>query len=323
MRDFLVIGTGSIGRRHVQCLSEMGVCDICIAEPAEKNRLAAEKDFDIKESFADVDQALERDYEGVVVAVPNFLHAEVGCKVIEKKMNLLLEKPIEINLESALKIAEAARVNKVVCMVGYCLRFETGLREVFKIVQSGRLGKIYSVDMSIGHYLPDWRAGIDYRSTYSGKRAQGGGVCLDLSHEFDYFRWFFGEAKDVVSVVKKVSDLEIDVEDVADCIITTESGVIGRIHLDYLSRVAERRLSINGSKGKLEYDLNTRELKTFYAGDKGWQEKKFDAERNLMYKSQFGHFLDCVRQGKEPLITAEDAVKTLKLALRVRSSFDL
>ena len=45
MGDFLVIGAGSIGRRHIQCLSEMGICDIFVAEPAEKNRLAADKDF--------------------------------------------------------------------------------------------------------------------------------------------------------------------------------------------------------------------------------------------------------------------------------------
>ena len=118
MWDFLVIGAGSIGRRHIQCLSEMGICDICIAEPADKNRLAAEKNFDIKESFSDVDQALERDYEGVVVAVPNFLHAEVGCKVIEKKMNLLLEKPIEMDIESVPKYwTSLTRSERQQCMV--------------------------------------------------------------------------------------------------------------------------------------------------------------------------------------------------------------
>ena len=323
MGYILVIGAGSIGRRHIQCLLEMGVGDVLIAEPAEKNRLAAEKDFDVKESFADIDQALERDYEGVVVAVPNFLHREVGCKVIDKKLNLLLEKPIEIALEPAVKIAEAVKSNGVVCLVGYCLRFEAGLREIFEIIGSGRLGKIYSVDVSTGHYLPAWRPGIDYRLTYSSQKAQGGGVCLDLSHEFDYFRWLFGEAKEVLSVARKVSDLEIDVEDLAECIITTESGIIGRVHLDYLSRVPDRRLSINGSEGKLEYDLNARKLKTFYEGDDEWKIKEFDKDRNLMYKGQLGHFIDCVQKGTEPLITADDAIKTLELALRVRSSFDL
>ena len=323
MSSYLVIGTGSIGRRHIQCLLEMGVGDVSIAEPAEKNRHAAEKDFNIKESFADIDQALQRDYEGVVVAVPNNLHAEIGCKVIEKNLNLLLEKPIEINIEAARKIEKAVKEKGVVCLIGYCLRFEAGLRKVFEIIESGQLGKIYSVDCNVGHFLPDWRPGIDYRSTYSAKRAQGGGICLDLSHEFDYFRWLFGEPKEVLSVAKKVSDLEIDVEDLAESIITTDRGIIGRVHMDYLSRVPHRQMSINASDGKLEYNLNTKQLKTFYKGDDRWVIKEFAKERNAMYKDQLAHFIDCIHNRTQPLITAADATRTLKLALWVRDGVKL
>lgn len=323
MNDFLVIGTGSIGRRHIQCLKDLGVFNIYIADVSEANRQLTQKLFDIKQSFANVDEALEKHYDGVIVAVPNHLHAAVACKVIRKKLNLIIEKPVETNLESAKRIQEAVKQNGVICLVAYCLRFDPGMQKVFEVLQSSRLGQVYSVDISAGRYLPDWRPGVDYKSVYSASKSQGGGVCLDLSHEFDYFRWLFGEAKDVVSVVRKTSDLEIDVEDIAECIITLEKGVIARIHLDYLSRSPRRYLYINGQDGTLEYNLASNQLKLFFPHDNLRQYKQFSTERNVMYRNQLQHFFDCVEQVKQPLITADDAVKTLELALRVRSSLRL
>lgn len=321
MDNFLVIGTGSIGCRHIQCLKELGVGDIYIVEPFEASRKKAEKLFDIKGSFDNLDEALERRYDGVLAAVPSHLHAEVACKVIEKDLDLMLEKPVEVNLETAGKIQKALdKHNKVICLVAYCFRYDPGILEIKSAITAGDLGKIYSVDMSIGQYLPDWRPGIDYRSTYAVRKDQGGGVCIDVSHEFDTFRWLFGEAKDVVSVVAQVSDLELDVEDIVDCLITCENGTIGRIHIDYLLRVARRQMLVNGSEGLLEYDFFRRELKVFLAKDGYWKCKQFSSERNVIYKEQFKHFFECVKNRTQPNVTVADAIKTLELALRVRKT---
>ncbi len=171
--------------------------------------------------------------------------------------------------------------------------------------------------------IQDWRPASDYKAIYSAKKSQGGGVCLDLSHEFDYFRWLFGEAKDVVSIVRKTSDLEIDVEDIAECIITSEKDVIARIHLDYLSRSPRRYIYINAREGTLEYDFTCNQLKLFLVADGRPQCKQLATEKNEVYRNQLRHFFDCVEQGKQPLITADDAVKTLELVLRVRSTLKL
>ena len=142
-----------------------------------------------------------------------------------------------------------------------------------------------------------------------------------MSHEFDYFRWFFGEAKEVMSVVGRVSDLEIDVEDMADSLIVCENGTIGRVHMDYLSRAARRKLYVNGSKGLLECNIITGELKTFIAGSDHWQYWNFGTERNVRYRKQLEHFFECVKKRKQPKVTAADGVKTLELLLKVRESY--
>ena len=127
INDFLVVGAGSIGQRHIQCLSDLGVANIYISEPHKDNHRLAQKRFDIKEAFSELDEALQRHYDGVLVAVPNHLHAEVACKVIEKKMDVVIEKPIEISLDSALKIQRAVEKNNVVCLIAYCFRFDPAL----------------------------------------------------------------------------------------------------------------------------------------------------------------------------------------------------
>jgi len=320
MEDFLVIGSGSIGRRHVQCLKDLGVANVYICEPVEATRKLTEQLYDIRESFAMVEEALERHYDGVMVAVPNHLHAEVACKVIEKKLDLLIEKPIEINLPAARRIQDAVEQHNVICQVAYVFRFDPALSKAYGIVKSGRLGKIYSADLTAGQYLPDWRPGIDYRTNYSAIKAQGGGICLDHSHEFDYFRWFFGEAKEVMSVVDRTSDLEIDVEDIAESLIVCENGMIGRVHLDCLSRAARRHLYVNGSEGMLECDIRSGELRTFIGGSDHWQYWNFGTERNVRYREQLKHFFECVKERKQPLVTAADGVKTLELTLKVRGS---
>ena len=321
INNILVIGTGSIGRRHIQCLKELDVASIYICDPDEGNRALAESLYSIKGSFVSLDEALERDYDAAIVAAPNHLHSAIACQIIENGIDLIIEKPIEINLENAYKIQRAVKDKGVICLVAYCLRFDPAMQQVQAILKSGSLGKIYSADISAGQYLPDWRPGIDCRKVYSSKKSQGGGVCLDLSHEFDYFRWLFSEVKEIKSIAKRVSDLEIDVEDICETILLCENGTIGRIHIDYLSRSPRRSLSVTGSDGTLEYDFVTSRLKIYQAGDDFCKYKRFNTERNVLFKNQLKHFFECIEERKQPIITPDDAVKTLKLALIARSSF--
>ena len=318
MQKILVIGAGSIGQRHIQCLKELDVPDVYVCEPVEKNIQQVCTKFKISGTFSTLKQALKNDYEGTVVCVPNHFHAEVAVPVIEKKLPILLEKPVETNLAAAYKIKEAVDKHKVICQIGYCLRFSDALMYIHNLLYSGALGKIFSADLIIGQYLPDWRPGTDYRKVYSAKKNEGGGVCLDISHELDYFRWFFGEPAQVHSFVNKISNLEIDAEDIAETIVTTESGIIGRIHLDYLSRAAKRTLSIVAEKGNIEFDFITGMLKTYDADDKFWKCRQYNAERNIIYKRQLQHFMDCVKTGHKPLIDIDDSIKTLEFALSIR-----
>jgi predicted dehydrogenase len=320
MKQVLVVGAGSIGRRHIQCLKELGVADIFVCEPVEANQKQVRSMFDIRDIFINLTDALKNTYDGVIVCVPNHIHAVVAIPIIERGMPVLLEKPIEIDLAAAQKISETANKYNVVCQIGYCLRFTSAMEQIHAIIDAGTLGKVLCADVTVGHYLPDWRPGVDYRKVYSAIKSQGGGVCLDISHELDYFRWFFGEPVHVQSHVQKISGLEMDVEDVAETIVMTNQGTVGRIHLDYLSRASRRRLSIIAEKGNIEYDFVSGMLEIYEAGSEFWKRRLCNEDRNIMYKKQLRHFMDCVKNKSKPLIDADDAVKTLEFALKIRNS---
>jgi predicted dehydrogenase len=183
------------------------------------------------------------------------------------------------------------------------------------------MGRIFSADITVGQYLPDWRPDMDYSKVYSAIRAQGGGVCLDISHELDYFRWLFGEPAEMKCQVRKLSDLNINVEDLAEILVYTHTGVLGRIHLDYLSRAPRRQLYLVAEKGNLQYDFLTYELKIYDADTGSWQIREFKEDRNEQYIRQLRHFMHCARDGIRPLVDVDDAIKTLEFALKIREYY--
>ena len=105
-----------------------------------------------------------------------------------------------------------------------------------KNVNSNKLGSFLFSKINCSSYLPDWRPSQDYRRTVSSSSSYGGGVLLELSHEIDYANWFFGPFLKVQAVLKNTGTLEIDVEDIADLVLTNKNGMNVQIHLDFCSR---------------------------------------------------------------------------------------
>ena len=79
--------------------------------------------------------------------------------------------------------------------MGCQLRMHPGLQKIEEWIKQDKLGKIYSVQVDLGEYLPDWHPWEDYRQSYAARADQGGGVILTLIHELDYLHWLFGKPK--------------------------------------------------------------------------------------------------------------------------------
>lgn len=235
----VVIGYGSIGKRHVRVLNELG----------HKVALVSQQKVEYDPTHKSLRQAVKTELpQYVVIANETYKHYDSICELhkIGYKGILLVEKPIIYPLRiipiNSFKYG----------YVGYNLRFHPILQRLKEILENERV--IYT-QVYVGQYLPNWRPESDYRRTYSCKRNQGGGVLLDLSHEFDYLLWFFGGWKSVVSIGGKYSNLEIDSEDLYSLLITMEKCPAVQLHLNYLDHIGRREISIITDRITVKADL--------------------------------------------------------------------
>ena len=156
-------------------------------------------------------------------------------------------------------------------------------------LDAGLVGTVRTAHIATGQYLPDWRPDSDYRSGVSAQASLGGGVLLELSHELDYARWFFGQPQTVTAEAGRLSDLEIDVEDSATVILGYPDKRV-TVSVDFLQRVAAMTLKVVGSLGTLEADLIA-ETATLHTpdGSTALEVPKL-AQGNDMYLRQFDAF---------------------------------
>ena len=145
--------------------------------------------------------------------------------------------------------------------------------------------RLWNIHVFCGSYLPDWRPGRDYRETSSAMRDSGGGVLLDLSHELDYIQWLAGPLEVDHAVSEKVSDLEIDSDDLLLFSGRTNDGVFVHIGLNYFTREPIRRIIIDGQNISIQGDLISKSLSMLVDGEVtnlSWPE----LDRNETYRVQ-------------------------------------
>ena len=283
----LVIGYGSIGRRHARVLVELGCCVAVVSR-----RSVA---FD--PSYSELSEALsawQPDY--VVVANRTSQHFQTvqgltqygfrDCLLIEKP---LFAQPVEVPEQNFSHIA-----------VGYNLRCHPLLRRLKSFMNDA--GNILTAHIYVGSYLPHWRPDTDYRQSYSAKRKDGGGVLRDLSHELDYVLWLFGHWDKLTAHGGRFSGLEIDTEDAFSLLMKTEYCPLVSIHMNYLDRVPRREIIVNTNRHTCWVDLIKNKI-TFDG-----IEEFVTVARDDTYRAEHTAMLEGNIEG---LCTVDEAMETL------------
>ncbi len=309
----LINGCGSIGRRHARNLRALGGHDLLLHDVAEDRwrALAAEVGG---AGSGDLEALLARGPRAVLVCTPPHLHTAVARQALGAGAHLFIEKPIAHSLDGVDALLEAAAAAGRVVLVGYGLRFEAGLRRTKDLVDGGAVGRVLALRAEFGQYLPDWRPAQDYRANYTARRAEGGGIILDGSHEIDYVRWLAGEVQAVSCAAGRLSDLEMDAEDVAALTLRLAGGALAEIHLDCVQRGYARSCKVIGDRGTLVWDLREG-VRLLAAGETAWKSFPAAADGNAMYLDEMRHFLACVRDGAKPVVDGYAGRRVLEIAL--------
>jgi len=319
----LIAGLGSIGRRHLSNLKSMRPSAHITVWHQHSGRCSEGENHGEADAVVyRLEEALASRPEVALITCPASLHVETGLALAAQGVHLFVEKPLSHMVERVDELLRVCREQSVVLMVGYNLRFYRPLQVLREALMEGRIGHPVSIRAEAGQYLPDWRPGKDYRQTVSAKSALGGGAVLELSHELDYARWLVGEVEAVSAQVGHVSDLEIDVEDLAEIVLKFTNGVIGSVHLDMIQRGATRACRIIGTEGTLAWDWADHRVRCFSEKHGGWTDlwREEGYDRNMMYVEELRHFFTCVQDRRPPVVTGEDGRRTLQIALAAKES---
>lgn len=239
--NVLVVGYGSIGKRHVEVLTQLGY------EVSVVSRYTQNIGF-----YATVGEAMQvLDFEYIVVANETSRHHQTLIELMEKNYygKILVEKPLFAKSEPR----EAVKN----CYVAYNLRFHPVISQLVKLLEDE---EIISVNSYVGQYLPTWRPQTDYSQGYSAKSNLGGGVIRDLSHELDYLLYLFGDWTAVVASKDKVSNLQIDSEDLCNVVFKTTKNIKVALEMNYLDRIIQRYVTIQTNNKTIKADFIKNEL---------------------------------------------------------------
>lgn len=275
----VVIGFGSIGKRHVNNLLSLGILNVVLLRTSKKGN-----ELNLQE-ITKLEEIIKINPDFVIVSNPTSLHFQSLKFLVQHQINILCEKPFLYKPEEWDLLKPFLKNYKGKANIVFNLRFHPCVQKVKELIFEGTLGKIHSARFFVGQYLPDWRPETNHLNSYSASKRMGGGVVMDLVHEIDIAEYLLGKPQgEIHSIVSKVSDVTVDSADIAEILYRTNNIAIVNIHMDYLFRGYSRHFSICGKKANLHCDLFKNTIKI--NGDKNKQIEYFefkDFERNDMF----------------------------------------
>jgi predicted dehydrogenase len=312
-----VIGLGNIATRHRRNLKLLFPKCVLYAMSAS-GRNIAKGISDCDKIVLSISEIIESKIQLVIVASPSPLHATHALPLISAGIPTLIEKPVTANVNDAQLLKDAITKYNTPVAVGYCLRYLPSAQIIKRLLEEEKVGVLYNAFIQTGQYLPDWRPNKNYINSVSANLSLGGGALLELSHELDYCQWLLGELKIEHVISRSTKELGLSVEDIVDITITTSTGIVGHIHLDFVQRKAHRVCSFIGSQGRLDWDLinNSITFVNHECNEVLYSEPNLD--KNKLYIDMLENFLEMIKGNNHQCVTVCDASETIELIERIR-----
>lgn len=297
----LIIGFGSIARKHVSAIRTMKQDCEFVALRSGKSGQSDDGINDIL-SIGEID-----DFDFCIISNPTSNHLSSLKSILKFNKPVFLEKPPFAKLEEE-EIELIAKVKKSQSYIysAFNLRFLDALNYTKKHI---KFELIQEVNVYCGSYLPDWRKGVDYRENYSAHEDKGGGVHLDLIHEIDYALWIFGKPKKVSSVKKNASHLKISAYDYAHYLFEYNHFCLS-MTLNYFRREPKRILEIVTKDHTVKVDLINNNVY-----DTTNNVLLFESKQSVVdtYTEQMKYFFNQIKDKND--FSFEESIEALKIAL--------
>lgn len=310
----LVCGVGSIGERHINNLLKLGYKDLLVYRRKRKKFRTINQNI---KQFSSLDDALNENPNVAIIANPTSLHVETAIKCAKSNCHLFIEKPLSNSLKNINLLKKICNKNKLICSIGFMMRYHPLIKKIKKIIDQDLIGKIVHFSSQWGEDLRLWHPWENYQSSYAANDYLGGGPTLTLSHDIDLALWICNqEVKKKYINLNYSSDLDIKTHHGSDIMLKFKNNSTANIHLDFYQNPPKRTIEIVGTLGRLEFDYYLSTLKFLLKNSSKksvYRLRKFN--RNDMFNEEIKTFIHCINNKLEAPIPLEEGLKSLKLCL--------
>lgn len=265
--------------------------------------------------FANINTFLAQAIDVVLVCSENVLHKEMVIAAAKAKKHILCEKPIATTVEDAQEMIAVCEQNGVQLSIAYPVRYSAAIRDVKQAIEAGELGEIVAIrSTNRGQNPGGW---------FIDEQLAGGGAVLDHTvHMVDIMRWYLNSEATEVSAFANRYFTELQTDDAGIMTIVFENGVIashdaswsrfpqfptwGDVMIEIIGTKATRKVDVFNEKLNL-YSKGEKSITHLYSGN--------DTDFDLIVD-----FLQAIQQGRKPLISGYDGLKSLEIALAAYQS---
>ncbi|PQO42302.1 Gfo/Idh/MocA family protein [Blastopirellula marina] len=318
----LIVGTGSIGHRHLRCFRQTGRCQVSFVDPRDAIRTELSQLYPDTTGYATLEAALSKaTFDSAVIATPAPLHVPQSLELLEAGLHLLIEKPLCLDLDQALQLEAIADQSDRVIGVAYVYRANPLLAQMREAIASGQFGRPVELIAYCGQHFPTYRPA--YRETYYREHETGGGAIQDaLTHVFNTAQWLVGDMQKIaVDADRKILD-GVNVEDTVHAIARHEGDVMATYTLNQHQPANELTISVACERGIVRLENHRQRWRTMTEPDTPWQDHTIPPlERDELFTQQAGAFLDAVEGKMPPLCSLSEGVATLQANIAALSSW--
>jgi predicted dehydrogenase len=312
----LIVGCGSIGKRHAHVLDGLGVKDLRACDPVPSQREALLAEVPAVRIFESYEAGLKGSPDTVLICTPPTLHIPMAMEAIQAGCHVLCEKPLSDKPEGIDELASLADEARKKVMVALCFRYHEGLVKAKHYLDAGRVGRLVSIRAMMGEHLPDVRP--DYHSLFSSKQLGA----FDLSHEIDLAAWYAGRPiRQVYALSGTYSDIDIQAPDVVELLLDFEGPCMANIHLDFFQRPRRRQTELICTAGVIIVEFarwDRCKLSVYEAARGTWEHEELVTARDDMFRAEDREFLEAVSEDR-PIVSdigeGRKSVEVIAMAL--------
>ena len=306
-----LIGANKVGTSHANgiAIAGEGIKLAAVADVIESRAAALAKPAGAT-VYTDYQKMIRKEKLDIaIVATPHAMHKEQAIFIAENGTNLLLEKPVGINMEDADKINEACKANNIKVSISHVHRFRSELQTAYQYIKDGKIGDPYLVmdyfGITGGSHIPAWV----YEKDLSG----GGVLMYGAIHDFDWTAWLLDSKVKEVYCETIPSKIGHGTEAAAICTLHFENGVIDSLtcgNTDYMMINKTKGMDIYGTDGMIR--VNTGDSFYYNSEDVVIESKSI---KDNPFQKQIREFASAIREDRQPWITIEDGLHSLAVCM--------